>query len=303
MRMENTHSRRSFVKAVSLFTVSTLVLPWKGCIRTGAPVRFGLATDSHYADRGPAGTRFYRSVLDKMSEFTEVMNEEAVDFVVHLGDFKDEAPDKKEADTLRFLNTIEQTYAQYSGPRYHCVGNHDVDSIRKAQFLTTIENTGMPKDRSYYSFDAKGYHFIVLDANFESDGNDHFYAEGADWEDTNITSEQLEWLRDDLEENAKPTVIFCHHPLFEYVREGNKYHVNNYQEVQQIFTQHGHVLAVFQGHVHEEKIRTINGVHYVTQLGMVDFDGLENNSFALIEIVDDKITINGYKRTSSHQLK
>ena len=32
-----------------------------------------------------------------------------------------------------------------SGPRYHCVGNHDVDSITKQQFLENIENTGIPK--------------------------------------------------------------------------------------------------------------------------------------------------------------
>jgi len=58
------------------------------------------------------------------------------------------------------------------------------------------------------------------------------------------------------------------------------------------------VLAVFQGHVHEEIHKEINGVHYITQLGMVDGNGLENNSFSIVPIDEKQIQVDGHKRAS-----
>ena len=291
--------RRKFIKEFSLFTFSTTVLSLESHNSYTDHIRFGLTTDSHYANRDVVGTRYYRDSLQKMQEFVETMNDARVDFVVHLGDLKDEAPDKSQESTIQFLKEIEAVYAKFNGPRYHCIGNHDVDSINKAQFLSLIENTGIPKQKSYYSFDIKGFHFIVLDANYHRNGLDHFYKEGANWEDTNITSKQIRWLKQDLKTHDKPTIIFCHHPLFEFFRDDHKYHVNNYKELQEIIHSSSKTIAVFQGHVHEERFKKINGVHYVTQLGMVDYQGLENNSFALVEIKENTLSIKGYKRTSS----
>lgn len=291
--------RRKFVNDISLFTVSSIILPFRPSHLTLDKIRFGLTTDSHYAIRGTSGTRFYKESLEKMRAFVQEMNHAKVDFVIHLGDLKDEAPDKKEEDTLRFLNEIEQVYAEFKGPRYHCIGNHDVDSISKEQFLSVVENTGIPKNKSYYSFDKNGFHFVVLDANYDRNGVNHFYKNGADWEDTNITPEQIDWLRQDLRMNNLPVIIFCHHPLFKYFRDGKKYHVNNFEEIQEIINSTQNTIAVFQGHVHEEKFKRIAGVHFVTQLGMVDYQGLNNNSFALVEIGAGKIQINGYKRTTT----
>ena len=291
--------RRTFVKELSFFTIASMVLPFKSCKGNPRSIRFGLAADSHYADRSPVGTRYYREALGKMEEFVSVMNASEVDFVMHLGDFKDEGPDKKEQDTLRYLQEIEAVYAQFQGPRYHCVGNHDVDSINKAQFLSNIENTGIPTDKSYYSFDSKGYHFIVLDANYDQLGAPHFFKEGANWQDPNIPPEQLAWFKQDLENNSSPTIVFCHHPLFQYRNKGYQYHVNNYKAVQEIIDSQPNCIAVIQGHVHEELFKKINGVHYITQLAMIDYAGLENNSFAIVELSEDRLTIHGYKRSSS----
>jgi len=54
----------------------------------------------------------------------------------------------------------------------------------------------------------------------------------------------------------------------------------------------------FQGHVHEEIHKEINGIHYITQLGMVDGRGLGNNSFSIVTIDEKQIQIDGYKRAS-----
>jgi alkaline phosphatase len=262
--------------------------------------RFGLVTDSHYADREPYGTRYYRESLNKMEEFIEIMNHEKVDFVMHLGDFKDQDAMQMEADTLRYLAAQESVYARFNGDRFHCVGNHDVDSITKKQFLTHIENSGISNTKSYYSFNRNSYHFVVLDANYHDDGRDHFYKDGVDWQKTHIPEAQIEWLKDDLEHSKYPTLVFCHHPLYAYDLSEETMFVGNYQQVQAVMEASAKVVAVFQGHVHQEDYHELNGIHYLTQFGMVDYSGLENNSFAIVEMDGANIEVLGYKRVSNH---
>ncbi len=295
--------RRTFLKQSSLFTIATTVLPLNACQSFKSSLRFGITTDSHYANRPSEGTRFYRQSLDKMQEFINMMNKEKVDFIIHLGDFKDEDINRKEADTLFYLKEMESVYGKFKGPRFHCIGNHDVDSITKKQFLENIDNTGISKNESYYSFDSNNFHFIVLDANFNKDGTDHFFKEGSNWQDTNLTQKQIDWLKMDLKKTNRPIIVFCHHPLFEYYHKGNKYHINDYEIVQDILENSGKVLAAFQGHVHNETYQEINNIHYVTQFGMIDYDGLENNSFAIVELTETDITIKGFKRTSGKSIK
>ena len=294
-------TRRKFLVTSSLSGVG-LTVGSRGFPQSRKKVRFGIATDSHYARREPVGNRFYQEGISKLEEFVAEMNREKVDFVIHLGDFKDEDQNKRTEDTLVYLEEIEAVFSQFQGPKFHCVGNHDVDSITKDQFLNKIENTGIPKDKSYFSFDSTGFHFIILDANFHADGKDHFFKEGADWQDTNVCKDQLSWLEKDLKATRLDTVVFCHHALHEYILNGKKFHVNNYQQIQRILESSNKVKAVFQGHVHKENFEAINGIHYITQLAMVDFEGLENNTFALVEIDESSIVVNGYKRCGSRVL-
>ncbi len=273
---------------------------WSLTTKAASPrIRFGVVTDSHYANRDPLNNRFYRQAPQRMQEFVDVMNREKVNFVVHLGDFKDEDPRKRPQDTLQYLKLLEGIYARFQGPRYHCVGNHDVDSITKEQFLDNIVNSGISGDRSYYSYHSNGFHFVVLDANYHADGRDQFYKEGADWQDPNIPDVQLQWLKNDLKAASGPIVVFIHHPLFAYQREKYRFHVQQSEQVRQILEDSEQVLAVFQGHVHDEHYQFINGIHYYTQHAMVEFDGLDNNSFSIVEVNAKSITINGYKRVAT----
>ncbi|GAB3652846.1 metallophosphoesterase [Echinicola sediminis] len=289
--------RRKFLKLSALFGGGICLSSFISDLGK-EKIRVGLVTDSHYAEADSRGTRYYRESLDKMKEFIHEMNREKVDFILHLGDFKDQDEQQKEEDTLRFLRDLEEVYAGFKGPRYHCLGNHDVDSIRKGQFLQNIINTGIPKDKSYYSFDQKGVHFVVLDANYHQDGRDHYYKEGANWQDANIPEAEMEWLRKDLASTSLPTLVFCHHPLFEYWHGESRMHVRNYQEIQEIMQSSGKVMAAFHGHVHEERFEQIGGIHYATQLAMVDGSGPENSSFSILEISPSGMQVLGYKRAT-----
>ncbi len=261
--------------------------------------RFGMVTDPHYADTAARGTRHYQESLPKLTECVALMNREKVDFLIELGDLKDEGAPAAEKATLKYLESIEGVLVEFRGPRYHVLGNHDVDSISKGQFLTRIENTGIAKASKYYSFDASGLHFVVLDADYRADGSDYDHG-NFDWTDTNIPPEQLDWLKDDLESTAKPVIAFVHQQL-----DGSSDHcVKNGPEVRQVLQESQRVLAVFQGHNHAGHYSHIEGIHYYTLKAMVEGTGEENSSYAIVEVHDDfTLLVTGYRRALGTKMK
>ncbi|MCG8476232.1 MAG: metallophosphoesterase [Cytophagales bacterium] len=257
-------------------------------------LRFGLVTDSHYAERPDRPKRFYKQSLEKMKHFAEHMNKENLEFVLHMGDIKDENTQPTEQSTLQYLKQIEDTFQLYKGKTYHAIGNHDVDSITKKQFLDHITNSDIPKNRSFYSFDCCGFHLIVLDGCFNPDGST--YAPGNfTWDQSAIPPAQLRWLQKDLKRTSLPTLIFCHQLLF--YNDGHTLH--NASEVRKILEESRKVLAVFQGHIHRELQENINGIHYCSFNGMVDKQGAEGNSYMIVECTAETIQIHGYYNASS----
>lgn len=268
-------------------------------------LQFGLATDTHYADRPSVGIRAYGAGLDRMATFVAEMNAQQVDFVAHLGDFKDEEEIPHPATTRQFLQDIEQVFAQFDGPRYHVIGNHDVDSIDKATFLSLVDNSGIEPSRSYYSFDVKGVHVVVLDGNFDLDGQDH--TGDFDWQQAYMPDTELGWLQEDLTQTNLPTIVFCHQLLFAGKRhEPDKdytYHLHNAESVRNILEQSQRVLAVFMGHIHQEMYHTINGIHYCVLPGMSDGLEADANAFALVSILENHtINVTGYGRVEGTYL-
>ena len=262
-------------------------------------LRFGMLTDLHYARRDPWNTRFYRESLEKMRSCIQFMNTEKPEFLVELGDLKDESAQPSEAETLSFLREIESAFAQFSGPRYHVLGNHDSDSISKAQFQENIENTGISRERTWYSFNRKGLHFVVLDANFRKDGIPYDRGNFS-WRDPNIPSSQLEWLQCDLDQTGLPTIVFCHQLL----TDAAPHSVINAGEVRSILESSGRVLAAFHGHKHEGDYAFINGIHYYVLEAVVEGSGPENSAYCLVDVLpDSSLVVTGYLKARSKELR
>jgi len=296
-------TRRVFLKSSVSVLASLTALPLS-CVPEGrsnakwGTARFGMVTDCHYADADAAGTRFYRQSLDKLGECVTLMNAEKVDFLIELGDFKDQNRPPVEQKTFSYLQDVERVFQDFKGPTYHVLGNHDLDSISKGQFLAGIGNTRIDPRRSYYSFDLNALHFVVLDANFKADGNDYDHG-NFDWTDANIPSEELAWLEKDLAQASGPVIVFTHQLL-----DGiGSVYINNAAEVRDILQASGTVLAVFQGHHHSGDYKHIAGIHYTTLKALVEGSGLENNSYAITEMLPDgNITVTGYRKAQSRQL-
>jgi len=295
--------RRVFLQSTAALAAGT-ALASLSCAPAGMslgrrrPIRFGIVADCHYADVDPVETRFYRESLDKLAECVAFMNAERVDFLIELGDFKDQDRPPVEDRTLQYLQKAESVFRQFDGPRYHVLGNHDMDSLSKRQFLRNVKNTGVSSRRSYYSFNVRGLHCVVLDANYTADGADYDH-HNFHWTDANVPLPELRWLRKDLAKSRGPVIVFVHQLL-----DGvGPVYVKNAAEVRQILRDSGKVLAVFQGHHHEGGYNEIGGIHYYTLKAVVEGQGPENNSYAIVEARrDGGMVVTGYRRAESREL-
>lgn len=311
------------LRAASLLSAIWLI----AATSQAAQVRFGLTTDCHLMARQTPRHEAH------LRQFVEAMKRWKPHFVIDLGDFACQAG---EGQTDRRLHDAQlvglkhhwAVFSQTPCPAYIVMGNHDVgwlrgggervspqdlfkgphggEDITKEEFLRV---TGM-RGR-YYSFDVKGWHFIVLDGNNWRDeqapkpGRDG--VAGAYY----IDASQKTWLAKDLAANhEKPKVVFCHQELhhtpvtgsggggdvpFRPVGKEHSY-VDNGWELRRMFASDGKVVACFAGHKHRNRWTVYGGVHYIT-LAATHWGG----SYATVTL-SNKLRIEGHANQRSLDL-
>ena len=258
----------------------------------GDVLRVGLVTDLHYADKPASGTRHYRETPQKLEEAARQFEKSQLDLLVELGDLVDAADSVQTEET--YLKTINRQLASICKDRHYVLGNHCVDTLRKEEFLAVVE-----QKKSYYSFDRGQYHFIVLDACFRSDGQP-YGRKNSTWTDTNIPSEEMEWLEQDLKANQKKTVVLAHQRL----DVSNSHGVKNNAEVRKLLEASGQVLVVFQGHSHQNDLKQIAGIHYCTLVAMVEGSGSASSGYAVVSFDSDAtIRIDGFRKQADYAWK
>ncbi len=298
MRNSHDHSlhlgRRAFLQNGTLFLAATATVNASSLFadEDKRRLRVGLITDLHHADKPSAGTRHYRETLGKLAEAATQFEKDKVNFVVELGDLID-AADSVETEQ-RYLKTINREFSAISKDRHYVLGNHCVDTLTKAEFLDGVEQM-----QSYYSFDRGDFHFVVLDACFRSDG-EPYGRKNSKWNDANIPPAEVEWLQADLKSTSKKTVVFAHQRL----DVSNDHGVKNCPDVRKVFEESGKVLAVFQGHSHQNDLKEIGGIHYCTLVAMVEGAGAENNGYSIMDITKDgTIRLTGFRKQKEHDWK
>jgi alkaline phosphatase len=248
-------------------------------------VRIGLVTDLHYADKAPAGSRHYRETLEKLSEAAERFEEDKPDCVVELGDFID-AADSVETEKS-YLQRINRDFVRMAGKKHYVLGNHCVYTLTKAEFLE-----GVSQEKSYYSFDAGDFHFVVLDSCFRSDGQP-YGRKNFQWTDPNIPAAEVDWLQADLQATSKKAIVFAHQRL----DVSSHYGVKNAPQVRKVLEESCKVLAVFQGHSHANDYKQIEGIHYCTLVAMVEGSGADNNGYSTMDLLpNDVVRITGHRK-------
>ena len=88
-------------------------------------------------------------------------------------------------------------------------------------------------------------------------------------------------------------ILFAHQRL----DVSNNHGVKNNVDVRKVLESSGKVLAVFQGHSHQNDLKEIGGIHYCTLIAMVEGSGVENNGYALMDIdPNGTIRLKGFRK-------
>ena len=282
--------RRAFMRNGVLVLSATAVTPTSLISdEQNHGLKIGLVTDLHYADKAASGTRHYRQTPAKLAEAATELTKYKPSFLVELGDFIDAADSVK--TELGYLKRIHRNFSAICKHRHYVLGNHCVYTLKKQEFLETVG-----QKKPYYSFDSGQFHFIVLDSCFRSDGQP-YGRKNFKWDDPNIPSAEVDWLRADLKATSKKTVVFAHQRL----DVSNAYGVKNAPAVRKVLEDSGQVLAVLQGHSHANDHKEIGGIHYCTLVAMVEGSGAANSGYSIMSLADDgTIHLKGFRKQSRY---
>ncbi len=256
-----------------------------------APLRIGVVADIHAHDtNSPTEHKVMTNYEPRLAAFVGAMNAWPADAVFELGDlvngaFVMGAPLGDPSRIAGILSSVVDALSQFSGPEYFVLGNHDVYDLSKAEFLAEVS-----AGATNWSFDLGGYHMVGLDEQFSKTGQPYGHSF---WVvPGTVPADELGWLRNDLAATTLPTVVFVHQPLdVEFEAEAGGPSVSNHTEVQAVLAGSGRVIAVFQGHSHENRLSVLDGIHYVTFAAMVDRDEPTPPSWAAVTLDPETRTV------------
>jgi Icc protein len=193
------------------------------------------------------------------------------DFAIMGGDHVFDALSVDRIRANSVFDLYKKTEQTLQMPLHHTIGNHDVFGIDTKSGASPSDPTYGKKmyedrvGRTYYSFDHKGWHFIVFDSIQPT--KDRM------WE-ARIDEPQLRWLKADLSKIGAqtPVIIAVHVPLVTAfatyaakVTTEQKYNtltVDNAPDVLAALEDHN-VVAVLQGHLHVNELIVLKNTQYI----------------------------------------
>lgn len=225
---------------------------------------FAFLTDIHLQPERSAELGFQWAIKE--------VNKRSPDFVITGGDLVMDPLTQPYGRVDSLYNRYKALCGKFKMPVYNTLGNHDVFAWQRNE--KDIEQhpefgKGMYEQRigpTYYSFDHKGWHFIILDAiNLGERG---MY-------NGNIDEEQMAWITEDLKQinQHTPIAISVHYPFVTsafqlamgpLARVPRGLVIRNAHKVLALFSDYN-LKLVLQGHLHYlEDIYVQNQVHFIT---------------------------------------
>ena len=255
-------------------------------------LRFGVVTDVHHTTV-PHVLPDIGDRAEDLQNFTSVMNTARAEFVITTGDMIHEGYNGSKAS--RYNNEIftanVTTYKNYigtfNGDVYYVLGNHDVSGTLSVSELSAIwddpaTDHHMPSGYYYFDYPAHKVRFIVLDAQYDTDGH-HKYPLCIGYAVGYIPPVEQAWLSAQLADARTRNyrvIIFIH----QLIEDDSVYGLLNYSEVEAILSSYNDVvLLAMSGHLHGSGLTTVNGISYISLAAMTN----NNDNWALVELYPD----------------
>lgn len=201
-------NRRGFLRRSALLAAGGWAANLAAAVDEAKPLRVVFATDIHLMLNDALGSA--RGMAQCLQAIEALKPTPA--FILCGGDLTQELPaidlDAAEKHLDHFMRVWKDNT---SLPTRWMLGNHDLAATKvlaaprnDPRFGEGLFRQRAGLDKTFYSFDAGGWHFVVLDdVVFDPEGN---YI-------GNFEPEQISFLRDDLAAHPnEPTVIGCHIP-------------------------------------------------------------------------------------------
>ncbi|MCO5297355.1 MAG: metallophosphoesterase [Fimbriimonadaceae bacterium] len=284
-------SRRAFLQAGSLFLAGAASGAAWGRLGRRSVAKVGILADLHHADKMEAGGRYYRMALPKLREAFRLQAREGLDRIVHLGDLVDSVKDVDQEEIA--IQTVANEFRAFGTPYHFLMGNHCLSAVDKCRYRDLTSTAGR-----HEHFDVGGVRFLCLDACFRSDARP--YARGNfDWRDAAIPFPQRAWLRHELRDAPGPCVVLVHQ-LLDPVPN---YCVSNHEEVRNILARSGKVLAVIQGHYHQNRYTEIDGIPYIVLRSLIEGPNVTDRGSSVLQVFDDgSAVLKGFSLQHSYAL-
>lgn len=245
-------------------------------------LNFVQMSDTHISDREDTSYKVLSHSKELMEEAIKQTNDiKNLDFVIFTGDMVDMPQKNLYRDFFILASHLEY-------PMLTAFGNHDVAQAKsdidpplltKQEALELIGkcNPYLNFGASYYAVSPKkNYRVIVLDTVPD---------DGAVTANGFLSSEQLEFLKNELEENKnKVILIFHHHPLVEPFKSEH-HRITNRDDYMNILKEYKKTpIAVFSGHYHATKVIKQGNIIHVSTPSLVTYP----NAFRYVSIANYK---------------
>jgi len=252
-----------FIRNLSILILILIVLC--SCTSNQQSFRFVFMTDIHlqpelYADQG------FQTAIQRVNELKP-------DFVLTGGDLIMDALGQSFERSWGLYDLYLKLIRNFNMPVYNTMGNHEVFGLYpesgvnpdNPEYGKAMYKHRMNYQQTYYAFDHKGWHFIVLDAiGFKPNRRYFGY----------VDENQLNWLEQDLSRVDKsiPIAVSLHIPLTSVYAQmadsstaalDSAAVVVNAKQVLEKFADHN-LRLVLQGHLHVVEEIIFRDTHYIT---------------------------------------
>jgi len=266
--------------SIAAFVVFLTINPVISSELAVKPVRFAFVPDAHLAFKKQSDWILYNESLVIFQDVINTINSYPnLDFLVFGGDTI-QNDDKELAD----LDTFIDITVDIKIPYYIIFGDRESDlksTCPRSEFTGWFRKNG-------FSDPEKTYWAVNIDDNTLLIGLDTTIPNEFRGE---ISKEQLEWLKEVLENNKnKQTIIVMHHPA---IVNCTKPHTNrdfilsNSNQFLGLLSANPQVKLVLSGHHHINSVTKVNNTIFITSPSIVTYP----NSFKILELYPDRVVV------------